>query len=321
MVQPGAPGLGTDHPEWAVRDEDGEAILDRHGRYGLDASHPEVLDWLRGLGEQVREWGFEMVKLDFLYLAAVEGGRHDRRVTGTAALRRGLRAMIDGLGPDVYVLGCGAPLLPAVGTCHGNRVGHDLAVPVLLREFGQPVTEGWTGFHGIRPQARNVAARFALHHRWFDADPDVVMAWGSDGGTPHGYSIEESRTLATVAALCGGPFLLADELASLSPDERAVLEHPVLLDLAWGDGFRPLDLFARVDEPEVEQFFAQGEPASVWVAERDGRRVAAVFNWSEEPARRDLPEGFAGAHELWTGTAVEAPTLTVPAHAVRVLVS
>jgi alpha-galactosidase len=321
MVQPGAPGLGTDHPEWAVRDEDGEPILDRHGRYGLDASNPDVLDWLGALGEQVRAWGFEMVKLDFLYLAAVEGVRHDPRVTGTAALRRGLRAMLEGLGPDVYVLGCGMPLLPAVGICHGNRVGHDLAVPVLLGEFGQPVTQGWTGFHGIRPQARNVAARFALHRRWFDADPDVVMAWGSDGTTPHGYSIEESRTLATLAALCGGPFLLADELASLSHSERAVLEHPGLLDLVWADGFRPADLFGRVDEPEVEQFFAQGEPASIWMAERAGQRVVALFNWTDEPATRDVPEGFAGAQELWTDTVVDTPTVAVPTHAVRVLIT
>jgi len=321
MVQPGAPGLGADQPDWAVRDDAGAPILDRHGRYGLDASRPDVVDWLRDLGGQVRAWDFDMVKLDFLYLAAVEGARHDPRVTGTEALRRGLRAMVAGLGADVYVLGCGMPLLPAVGVCHGNRVGHDLAVPVLLREFGQPVSEGWTGFHGIRPQARNVAARFALHHRWFDADPDVVMAWGSDGATPDGYSIEESRTLATLAALCGGPFLLADELASLSPEERAVLEHPGLLDLVGGNGFRPVDLFARVDEPEIEQFFAQGEPASMWRAERDGRPVIALFNWSDEPTVRDVPDGFADAHELWTGTGVDGPTMAVPAHAVRVLVS
>ena len=33
--------------------------------------------WLRDLGRAGSSWGFEMVKLDFLYLAAVEGVRHD----------------------------------------------------------------------------------------------------------------------------------------------------------------------------------------------------------------------------------------------------
>lgn len=305
MVQPDTPGLGTDHPEWMIRDRaTDQPLVDRHGRWALDASHPDALAWLRELGEWTRACDVEMVKLDFLYLGAVEGARHDARVTGTEALRRGLRAFVDALGDDVYVLGCGAPLLPMVGICHGNRVGHDLAMPVRLRELGQPA-EAWTGFAGIRPQARNVAARFALHRSWFDCDPDVVMAWGSNSATPDGYSLEESRTLATMAALCGGPFLLSDDLAALLPEERAVLEDPTVLDLAWGPGFRPVDLFERVDATAVEQYFAQPtDVASVWVAERDGAPVVALFNWTDEPATLTAPDGT---------------TLELPAHAARVL--
>ncbi len=320
MVQPGVPGLGTDHEDWSIGDPGGGPLLDRHGRWGLDASDPAVVAWMRDLGAQVRAWGFDMVKLDFLYLGAQEGVRHDCRVTGTQALRDGLRAFVAGLGDGVYVLGCGAPVLPMVGLCHGNRVGHDLAMPVLLREFGQPLAEGWTGFAGIRGQARNVAARFALPRRWFDADPDVVMAWGSNATSPDGYSIEESRTLATLAAFCGGPFLLADDLAALTDAERTVLEHPGLLDLAWGDGFRPLDLFDHPDDPEVEHAFAQPRDlASLWVADRGSRRVAALFNWTDEPASRAVPTELRGAHELWTDTAVDADAIEVPPHAVRVL--
>lgn len=320
MVQPGAPGVASDHPEWAIADEDGAPALDRHGRWGIDATHPDARAWLHDLGARVRGWGFEMVKLDFLSLGAIEGERHDRRATGTAALRDGLRAFLDGLGDDVYVLACGAPMLPLAGLCHGNRIGHDLAVPVLLRDFGQPL-DNWTAFSGIRPQGRNVAARWALHRRWFDADPDVVMAWGSDGAAG-GYGIEESRALATVAALCGGPFLLADELTALRDEERAVLEHAGLLDLACGDGFRPIDLFERIDAPELEHFFDQPHDlASVWIANRGGRRVAALFNWTAELATCRVPDGFAGARELWTGATVHDVSLDVPPHAVRVLVA
>jgi Melibiase len=285
MVQPGAPGLASEHAEWMIRDDEGEPVADRYGRWSLDASNPEVGTWLRDLGAQVRAWGFEMVKLDFLYLGALEGGRYDDRVSGTDALRRGLRAMVDGLGEAVYVLGCGAPLLPVVGLCHGNRVGHDLAVPVALREFGQPLRARWTGFHGVRPQARNVAARWALHRRWFDCDPDVAMAWGSARPRAEGgYSLDESRTLATMAALCGGPFFLADDLAALTDEERAVLEHPRILDLAWSDGFRPVDLFDHIDSPATEHFFDQpAGVAPVWVAEHGDRRIEAHFNWTDDP--------------------------------------
>jgi hypothetical protein len=131
-------------------------------------------------------------------------------------------------------------------------------------------------------QARNVAARFALRH-WYDCDPDVVLAWGSDGASPDGYGLDDARALAAMAALCGGPFLLADDLAALTPAERSVLEDPTVLDVlpsASGAGFRPLDLFDRPESPPVEHAFAAatGIPEQ-WVAERDGRVVTASFAW------------------------------------------
>ena len=283
MVQPGAPGVATEHPDWLVRDVAGEPVLDRHGRAALDGSRPDVLAWMRDLGAQVRAWGFEMVKLDFLYLGATGGMRADATVTGTEALRRGLRAFVDGLGDDVYVLGCGAPLLPLVGLCHGNRVGHDLCVPVKLHEYGNPLAEGWTAFQGIRPQARNVAARWALHRRWFECDPDVVMAWGSEEPAGDGgFALEESRTLATLAALCGGPYLLADDLGALRPGERGVVEDAVVLDLAHGDGFRPLDLFDHADDPPLEEFFDQpARIASRWRTTGTGAAVEAHFDFGD----------------------------------------
>jgi alpha-galactosidase len=295
MVQPGAIGLGLEHEDWCIRDAGtGATALDRHGRWGLDASHPDVVAFLRELGARVRSWGVDMVKLDFLYLGAQEGIRHDPRVTGTEALRRGLRAFVDPLGDDVYVLGCGAPMLPMVGICHANRIGHDLAVPVVARDFGQPLAEGWSGWHGIKAQARQAAARWALHGRWFHNDPEIVMAWGSDGrGGADGYSLEEAHTQAVVAALTGGPFLLADALAELRPEERAVLEDPAVLDLAWDEhGFRPVDLFAHPDAaPVLHAFAGPTDLPATWVARRGPRTVVALFNWTDAPTTRTAPDG------------------------------
>jgi hypothetical protein len=288
--------LGTDHEDWCIVDPATDAtLLDRHQRWALDASNPDVVRYLRDLGRQVRGWGVDMVKLDFLYQGAQEGRRHDPRVTGTEALQRGLRAFVDELGDDVYVLGCGAPMLPMVGICHANRIGHDLAVPVIARDFGQPLSEGWTGWKGIKAQARQAVARFAMHGRWFHNDPEIVMAWGSDGrGGPDGYTLEESHTQAVVAALVGGPFLLADELASLLPEEWAVLEDPEVLDLAWDErGFRPVDLFARADTGREHAYDQPDDLPSVWVAERGAGTVVALFNWTDETALRIAPDGAA----------------------------
>jgi alpha-galactosidase len=292
MVVPEAIGLGAEHEDWCVRDaETGATFRDRHDRWALDASNPDVVDFLRDLGRTVRGWGVDMVKLDFLYLGAQEGIRHDPRVTGTQALRRGLGTFVDQLGDDVYVLGCGAPMLPMVGICHANRIGHDLAVPVIAREFGQPLAEGWTGWHGIKGQARQAAARWFTHGRWFHNDPEIVMAWGSDGrGGPDGYSLAESHTQAVVAALTGGPYLLADELKSLLPAERAVLEDDTVLDLAWDErGFRPADLFDHVDTGPVHAYSQPDDLASTWVAERDAGQITATFNWADHLATHATP--------------------------------
>ncbi len=286
-VEPVGPGIAVDHPDWCLRDADGAPLReDRHGTWALDASHPDACAWMRDLGAQVRAWGFEMVKVDFCYLGALEAVRHDPRVTGVEALRRGFEAFVDGLGPDVYVLGCGMPTLPAVGICHANRVGHDLAMPRVHQELGHPVDDGWTGFTGVRAEARNVAARWAQAGRWYEADPEVVMAWGGDGTNTAGYPTETARALATMVALTGGPFLLADDLTALTPAERAVIEHPALLELveragAPGAGgavgartFRPVDLFERADPPEIpEHVYTQGTRDRVHL-DRDARQDA-----------------------------------------------
>lgn len=338
-VQPGAPGVAEDHPEWCVRPEvapereagDEPWLEPAHGKWALDASHPDACAWIRDLGAQVRAWGFEMVKVDFCYLGAVAGRRHDPRVTGIEALQRGLAALVDGLGDDIYVLGCGMPILAAVGHCHGNRVGHDLAMPRVLQALGHPVdpdTEGgWTGARGVRVQARNVAARWAHHGRWYDADPEVVMAWGADGTDPAGYPTEVARVMATLALVTGGPFLLADDLTAVTAAERAVLEHPGLLALVDDlrpdrpTTFRPVDLFEHADAPDVLEHaysIGTGIPAR-WVAERGDRRVHACFNWSEATARVPCPPAAAGTTELWTGATVGSE-IEVPPGAVRVLV-
>jgi len=319
-VQPGAPGHATDHPDWMLHDADGRPVeAGRHGAWALDASHPDARGWIAELGATIRAWGFDMVKVDFCYLGALEAQRHDPRMTGIETMRAGMQALADGLGDDVYLLGCGLPVLPAVGICHGNRVGHDLAMPREHQALGHPLDDGWTGFMGVRAGARNLAARWAHAGRWYDADVDVVMAWGSDGADPAGFGIEEARVLATVAALSGGPFLLADDLDALTATEHAVLEDAGLLALVGARSLRPVDLFAAPDPASVARHaFSQGPGIpGRWTAEVGDRTVVALFNWGDEPAATDLPAGHRGATELWTG-APGGARVELPPRSVRV---
>lgn len=284
MVAPGEAGIGADRPDLLIgHSASGHALRDPlMNRHGVDATHPDAGRWLHDLGARVRAWGFRMVKLDFLYIGAQEGERHDDSATGTEALRLGLGAFVDGLGDDVYVLGCGMPFLPAVGICHGNRVGGDVAVPRIWPFPGMAPFDPDDGWAGIPPTARNVAARWWSHGRLFHNDPDVAMACGPDRGPP--YSADEARVLTAVTATCGGPLFLADDLAALGPAKRAVLEDPIMLGLAWSPGFRPLDLFDALDEAPDPHFYAQpSRLASHWQTnDGDGWR----FKWSHRQVTR-----------------------------------
>ncbi len=306
--------LAVEHPDW---------LLD--GGFGpmpektLDASRPEALEWLRQLGRQVRSWGYTMVKLDFLAVGGAERpDRHDPTVTGTAALRRGLEAMIDGLGPDVYVLGCGMPLGLAPGLVHSNRIGMDLDGPVAQDSF-RPFPAGDV-MTGIRPVARNLAAR------WFTAafyapDPDVVMGYAP------WYSADQTRLLASLAAIGGGPYLLGDDFDELPPERRAILEDArALVD---GTPFRPLDLFdpASLDTGGNRGFYEPGaDPPSLWRSDRpDGTVVLAVCNWTHEPrtVTIEVPPGTTTIGDFWTGTetSVSGTTfeVTVPSTGITVI--
>ena len=122
--------LYRQHPDWLLRDADGKLVSAGFNwgepLYALDTTHPEVLDWLAALMKQVRAWGFDYLKLDFLYAGALPGKRHID-MPREAAYRQGLKAMREAMGSDAYFLTCGAPIIPSLGLCDAMRIGPDVA--------------------------------------------------------------------------------------------------------------------------------------------------------------------------------------------------
>ncbi|WIB12624.1 glycoside hydrolase family 36 protein [Curtobacterium sp. MCPF17_052] len=120
----------TDHPEWLVQDPAGGALVagynwDSH-YFALDTTRPDVQEHLDAVVRTVVSWGFRYLKLDFLYAGALPGVRH-RDVPRERAYREALERIRTAAGPDVYLLGCGAPMLPSIGVLDGVRVGPDTA--------------------------------------------------------------------------------------------------------------------------------------------------------------------------------------------------
>ena len=256
--------LYADHPEWVMRDEQGDPIVAwQHWGvdvYALDLSHPEVQEWLGDTFRTLREWGYELFKVDFLYAGALAGRRHNPRVTRAQAMRRGLEIIRAAIGEEAFLLGCGAPLGPSVGLVDGMRIGPDVAVH--WHPFWADLA-----FPAAANALRNAIARYFTHRRWWINDPDCVLV--RQKGDHSALTLSEMRTLATVVGLCGGTVLSGDNLPTLA-DHR--LKYLARLLPPYGVAARPLDLFEnelpRLLALPVETDFGQ------WL-------MLAAINWGE----------------------------------------
>jgi alpha-galactosidase len=166
--------LFREHADWFLRDEGGGPVSAGFNwgepLHALDTTHPAALEWLAQLMRRVRQWGFDYLKLDFLYAGALPGTRRGD-LPRELAYRSGLEVMREAMGKDAFLLACGAPIVPSLGLCDALRVGPDVAAEwenhrdaVLLRN---PNT----------PAVRN-AIRTTLHRLWLkplvQLDPDVA---------------------------------------------------------------------------------------------------------------------------------------------------
>ena len=120
--------LIKDHPEWILKDAQGNFELAGYGwgfNYCLDLENTAVRDYLRHCFDVVlNEWGYGLVKLDFLYAAAL--GHHPTKTRGQrmAEAMDFLRTCVK----DKLILGCGVPLGSAFGMVDYCRIGPDISL-------------------------------------------------------------------------------------------------------------------------------------------------------------------------------------------------
>jgi alpha-galactosidase len=163
-----------DHPDWLLVDELGKPVPAGFNwgerLYALDTTHPEVLNWLTDLVKQVRAWGYDYVKLDFLYAGALPGKRHVDTAP-ESAYRQALKQIRLALGEEAYFLTCGAPVIPSLGLCDAMRVGPDVA------SIWESQRDAVLLHNSTTPGTRN-AIRTSLNRLWLaglvQPDPDVA---------------------------------------------------------------------------------------------------------------------------------------------------
>jgi alpha-galactosidase len=153
--------LAREHPDWLLGDAGHNWDQPLHG---LDLTHPGVQAHLHHVFTGLRAQGYDYFKLDFLYGGALLGPRHEP-CTGEEAYRAGLQVIRDAVGPDGYLLGCGAPMLPSIGIVDAMRVSSDTYDP----------TDSANGQDVLRGRA-NIEARAWQQGRLWVNDSDSLVA-------------------------------------------------------------------------------------------------------------------------------------------------
>ncbi|KAI8643002.1 glycoside hydrolase superfamily [Parasitella parasitica] len=118
-----------EHPDWLIIDPEIKKPVvagpNWGGFYALDIYNPEAREYLKHVFDVVlHDWGFDMLKLDFCFAAAMipRNGKSRGEIMWDA-----MDLIRDLVGPDKLVLGCGVPLASAFRKVDYCRIGSDVA--------------------------------------------------------------------------------------------------------------------------------------------------------------------------------------------------
>jgi alpha-galactosidase len=234
--------VAGEHPEWlAIHTESGRPLVgmvnDAWGGpvHVLDTTRPDVLDHLEGIAAALVDTGFPYLKLDFTYAPSIRGAYADPGRTPAQRVRAGFDAVRRGAGHRAFLLGCGAPLGPAVGVVDGMRIGPDVA-PWWHLEPDQHRAPGHTGGEPATANAwRNALSRSFLHRRLWLNDPDCLML------RTEATRLDEAqvRAWALAVGVSGGMAIVSDDLALLDRRARGLLDEVIELGRTSDTAPRP----------------------------------------------------------------------------------
>jgi len=297
IVHPQA-ALVQAHPDWLLRNEKGKPVsagfLWGRFAYALDVTHPDVQAWVLALLKQLVQFGYRFLKLDYLYAAALPGKHQRPGSTRAKIAHEAYLKLRQAAGEDVFLLGCGVPLGPAVGVFDAVRIGPDMAPHWLPRQYGLvfPFLSE-REMPSARNAMRNVLTRSVYHRRLWLNDPDNLILRRHDSDLTD----EEVRAQLTLVGLSGGLVLAGDDLTRLRKTRQAFLA--TLLPPQPERGV-PLELLNH-EMPMLYALHLQRP----W---GPGHRLA-LFNWDDEKRTHTLELGPLGLDwqrpyhlfEFWSG--------------------
>ena len=210
------------HKDWLVTDEKGNYVRggsNWSGFYSLDIYNDEVRSYLRNVFDTiVNDWGYRLLKLDFLYAACIQPCSDKTRgqimADGMSFLRE--------IAGDAFILGCGVPLASAFGKVDYCRIGCDVSLdwndkPHMRLMHRERVS--------TKNSILNSVFRRQLNGRAFLSDPDVFLLRTDSNSM----TAEQRQCLAEVNALTGSVLFTSDNIAEYGEEQFSVLSRSMKL--------------------------------------------------------------------------------------------
>lgn len=211
--------VAKEHPDWLIKDAKGKPLLGCQGwggAYTLDMYHPEAREYIRHFFDViVNEWGFDMVKLDFLYSEAMFPRHGKTRGTIMCEAMEFLRECV---GEEKLILGCGVPLGPSFGVVDACRIGCDVS-PHFEFNFIDKLLLNME-IVNTRHAINNTFLRRHLDQRVFCNDPDVFFL----RDTNLKFTKDQKLLLAKVNNLFGSVLFVSDNAGDYDDETTEYLK-------------------------------------------------------------------------------------------------
>lgn len=289
----------TEHPDWLLKDENGEIVRLENSNVGpsalLDYTVPGTLDWLR---EQVqflvKEWHVEWIKLDGPNITTYRRGiLQDRHCTFQQMMRRTFEVIREAAG-EALVEGEGS-MTASVGLVDLHRVQtdtkmswynlNDRRAPYLPRVYGKELIMSflhriWWCNHRENVILRDYSSPFAIET---ERDPNRMEQV---------FTANERKVQLASAMIAPGGLLLTDPMKELIRRED-LLEPAKML-------FPPANGTTEI----LDAFPEDGGMYPHWFYLNTGEKeYLTVINWDDVTRDYPIPERFRDRvmRSLFTG--------------------
>lgn len=249
--------LACEHSDWLVKGKNGKPIMvgaNWGGFYAIDIDNADARAYIKNVFDTVlNDWGFDLVKLDFLYATAVVPLHNKTRGQLAYESIDFLRECVG----DKQILGCGVQQMPCFGKVEYMRIGADMALS-WKHNFFRNLThrEDVSTPNAIH----NSVYRRCLNGRAFLCDPDVFLLRRSNIQ----FTFEQQKVLAKFIKLFGSVLFMSDNVDEYDDEQLAVFN-----DTLADDDAKVVAINETNDKLFID-YIQNGEPHTLGFCVTDG---------------------------------------------------